>query len=110
MDLEPVVVAGHRRQIARRHALTQPLAGVAAGAQLLQAVRVEAEHRVMLFREGELVRELEPGLYVFWKQAGKIVAKTVEISVPSALKKWLGELAQSSRTMSPAVPVSKPMV
>ena len=50
----------------------------AGGTRFLEAVRVEAHERVLLYREGDLVEQLGPGIYVFWKQAGKITWKSVD--------------------------------
>lgn len=47
--------------------------------RLLEGLRVEAHERVMLFRDGELFRELGPGTHVFWKQAGTIDWKSVDL-------------------------------
>ncbi len=45
----------------------------------LEYVRVEPHERTLLFREGELVGTLNPGRYAFWKHAGRIVCKTVDL-------------------------------
>ena len=45
----------------------------------LECVRVEPHERTLLFREGELVGTLSPGRYAFWKHAGRIVCKTVDL-------------------------------
>ncbi len=45
----------------------------------LECVRVEPHERTLLFREGELVGTLNPGRYAFWKHAGRIVCKTVDL-------------------------------
>ncbi len=45
----------------------------------LECVRVEPHERTLLFREGELVGTLSPGRYAFWKHAGRIVCKTLDL-------------------------------
>ncbi len=47
--------------------------------QLLAAVRIEAHERVMLFREGELIDQLEPGLFVYWLGGAKVTWKSVDL-------------------------------
>ncbi len=44
-----------------------------------EGVRVEAHERVLLFREGDLVEQLDAGLHVFWKGAGTIAWKTIDL-------------------------------
>src|SRR5690606_4503209 len=46
---------------------------------LLEAVRVEAQHKLLLYRDGELLDVLGPGLHVFWRNAGKITWKAVDL-------------------------------
>ncbi len=48
-------------------------------ARHFEGVRVEAHERVLLFREGELIDELGPGLHVFWKGAGQITWKSIDL-------------------------------
>ena len=47
--------------------------------RMLDGVRVEAGERVLLFRDGELFDQLGPGLHVFWKGAGNIERKVVDL-------------------------------
>ncbi len=61
------------------HPKIEAILGHSGGSQFLDGVRVEAHERVLLFREGELVKELGPGMYVFWKNAGKITHKSVDL-------------------------------
>ena len=61
------------------HSKIDAILGHNGGSQYLDGVRVEAHERVLLFREGELVKELGPGMYVFWKNAGKITHKSVDL-------------------------------
>ncbi|MEM9252315.1 MAG: slipin family protein, partial [Planctomycetota bacterium] len=39
----------------------------------------ESHERVLVFREGDLVGEFGPGMYVFWKNAGRITWKSVDL-------------------------------
>ena len=48
-------------------------------ARHFEGARVEAHERVLLFREGELIDELGPGLHVFWKGAGQITWKSIDL-------------------------------
>ena len=61
------------------HAKIEAVLGHSGGARFLDGVRVEAHERVLLFREGELVDQLGPGMYVFWKNAGKITYKSIDL-------------------------------
>jgi regulator of protease activity HflC (stomatin/prohibitin superfamily) len=49
------------------------------GARHLDGVRVGAHERVLLFREGELIDQLDPGLHVFWKDAGQVSWKSLDL-------------------------------
>lgn len=42
-------------------------------------VRVEAAERVLIYRDGSLVAELGPGLHTYWKGAGRIERKVVDL-------------------------------
>jgi regulator of protease activity HflC (stomatin/prohibitin superfamily) len=48
-------------------------------ARHLDGVRVHAHERVLLFREGELINQLGPGLHVFWKGAGQVTWKPIDL-------------------------------
>lgn len=61
------------------HPKVEAILGFCGGGTYLDGVRVESHERVLLFREGELVGELSPGLHVFWKQTGKVVWKAVDL-------------------------------
>lgn len=61
------------------HPRLETVLGHRGGALYLDGVRVEAHERVLLFREGVLVETLGPGMYVFWKNAGKITWKSVDL-------------------------------
>jgi regulator of protease activity HflC (stomatin/prohibitin superfamily) len=62
-----------------KHPKIEAILGHPGGSRFLDGVRVEPHERVLLFREGELVGQLEPGMHVYWKQAGKIVAKRLDL-------------------------------
>lgn len=50
------------------------------GAQrFFEYVRVEPHQRVLLFREGQLSAVLEPGRHVYWKQAGHIAQRVIDL-------------------------------
>jgi regulator of protease activity HflC (stomatin/prohibitin superfamily) len=57
--------------------LSAILAHPAAG-RFLDAVTVPPQHQALLFRDGRLTSVLEPGLYVFWKQAGQLAVRPVD--------------------------------
>ncbi len=61
------------------HAKIEAVLGHSDVARFLDGVRVDAHERMLLFREGELVAQLGPGMYVFWKNAGKITYKSVDL-------------------------------
>ena len=61
------------------HAKLEAVLGHAGGARYMEGVRVEAHERVLLYREGELVEQLGPGIHVFWKNAGKITHQSVDL-------------------------------
>ena len=46
---------------------------------LLDALWVEPHERAALFIDGKLIEVLEPGAYAFWKRAGKLNWKTVDL-------------------------------
>ncbi|MHC5048789.1 MAG: slipin family protein [Planctomycetota bacterium] len=48
-------------------------------ARQLDGVRVHAHERVLLFREGELLDQLGPGLHVFWKGAGQVTWTPIDL-------------------------------
>ena len=45
----------------------------------VDGVRVGAHERALLFREGELIDQLGPGLHVFWKDAGQVTWKPIDL-------------------------------
>jgi regulator of protease activity HflC (stomatin/prohibitin superfamily) len=49
------------------------------GVAHFDVVRVPTHERAMLFRDGELVGPLDAGLHIFWKDAGKITCKSVDL-------------------------------
>ncbi len=61
------------------HAKIEAVLGHSDGARFLDGVRIEAHERGLLFREGELVEQLGPGMYVFWRNAGKITWTSVDL-------------------------------
>jgi len=66
-------------EFAFTHPKIEAILGHRGGSLFLDGVRVEAHERVLLFREGELVSTLGPGMHVYWKHAGKIVWKSVDM-------------------------------
>jgi len=61
------------------HPKIEAILGFRGGSNFLDGVRVEAHERVLLYREGELVSELGPGMHVYWKHAGKVTWKSVDL-------------------------------
>jgi len=61
------------------HAKIEAILGFKGGLVHLDGVRVESHERVLLFREGELVAELGPGMHVYWRHAGKVTCKSVDL-------------------------------
>ncbi|MDH3585250.1 MAG: SPFH domain-containing protein, partial [Phycisphaerae bacterium] len=61
------------------HPKIDVILGHPGGVRFFEGVRVEAHERVLLFREGELVEQLGPGIHVFWKHAGKITWKAMDL-------------------------------
>ena len=66
------------------HPRIEAVLGHAGAARFLEAVRVEAHERVLLHREGKLVEQLDPGIHVFWKNAGKITAESIDLREQAA--------------------------
>ena len=61
------------------HSKIEAVFGHSDAARFLDGVRIEAHERGLLFREGELVEQLGPGMYVLWKNAGKITWTSVDL-------------------------------
>ncbi len=61
------------------HPKVEAVLGFRGGGSYLDGVRVESHERVLLFREGELMGTLNPGLHVYWKQAGKVTWTAVDL-------------------------------
>ncbi len=47
--------------------------------RFLQAVSVQPHERTLLFVDGRLIEALAPGRYAFWKHAGQITTRTVDL-------------------------------
>ncbi len=50
-----------------------------AASQHLMGLRVDPQERVLLFIDGKLVDELQAGLHVYWKGAGKITWDSIDL-------------------------------
>jgi regulator of protease activity HflC (stomatin/prohibitin superfamily) len=61
------------------HAKIEAVLSHSSAARFLDGVRAEAHERVLLFRDGELVEQLGPGMYMFWKNAGKITWASIDL-------------------------------
>ena len=61
------------------HPKIEAILGHAGASLYLDGIHVESHERVLLFREGRLVEQLDPGLHVYWKHAGKITWKSVDL-------------------------------
>lgn len=75
IDVEVFSVREPRLQHPRLNAVIE-FAGAARWAEL---VRIEPHEQGLLIRDGELAGVLRPGIYVFWKQAGKIAVRTIDL-------------------------------
>ena len=75
LEVEVFDVAGVRFD----HPKIEAVLGHPGGGKYLEGVRVEAHERALLFHEGKLIDQLGPGMYVFWKAAGKITWKAVDL-------------------------------
>lgn len=67
------------RDVRFEHPKIEAVLAHAGSNALLEAVRVEAQHKLLLYRDGELLDVLGPGLHVFWRNAGKITWKAVDL-------------------------------
>ncbi|MEO0586916.1 MAG: slipin family protein [Planctomycetota bacterium] len=61
------------------HPRVEAVLGFPGAAKFLDGVRVESHERVLVFREGELLDEFGPGMYVFWKAAGRLTWRSVDL-------------------------------
>jgi len=61
------------------HPKVEAILGFKGSSLYLEAVRVEPQTRLLLYREGELVNELGPGLYVYWRNSGKLNYERVDL-------------------------------
>jgi regulator of protease activity HflC (stomatin/prohibitin superfamily) len=62
-----------------QHAKIEAVLNHAGGVKFMEPIRVDAHERVLLFREGKLFEQLEPGLHVFWRSAQKLSVRTVDL-------------------------------
>ncbi|MEM1165871.1 MAG: slipin family protein [Planctomycetota bacterium] len=53
--------------------------GFPGGSRYLDAVRVEANERAILYRDGELTDQLGPGHFVYWRGGVAVTSKTVDL-------------------------------
>ncbi|NRA56608.1 MAG: slipin family protein [Phycisphaerales bacterium] len=61
------------------HPKLEAILAYPGGSSLLGGLRVDSHERVMLYRDGELVDELGPGLFVYWKGGASITWKSVDL-------------------------------
>ncbi|MEO1279824.1 MAG: slipin family protein [Planctomycetota bacterium] len=61
------------------HPKIEAILAYPGGSSLLGGLRVDSHERVMLYRDGELVDELGPGLFVYWKGGASITWKSVDL-------------------------------
>ena len=61
------------------HKQLDAVLNIPGASRFLEGVTVEAHERIMLFRDGKLVEQFGPGRYVFWKNAGQITWKAVDL-------------------------------
>ena len=75
LEVETFDVGG----LAFEHPKIEAVLGLPAAAEHLQGVRVDAYERLLLFRDGDLVDQLGPGLHVFWKGAGAVTWMAIDL-------------------------------
>ena len=73
------------------HPKIEAVLGFKGGSLYLDGVRVENHERVLLFREGELFKQLGPGMHVYWRNAGKITGSRL-----TCASRWLTCRARKS--------------
>ena len=61
------------------HPRLEAIVGFPGGAQHFNGVRVQSHERVMLFRDGQLIDQVGPGQYVFWRGGAAITWKSVDL-------------------------------
>lgn len=61
------------------HPKIEAILAFPGGSSLLGGLRVESHERVMLFRDAELVDQLGPGLFVYWKGGASVTWKSVDL-------------------------------
>lgn len=49
------------------------------GSQWLQGIDVDAHEEVLLYRDGKLIKRLGQGRYVYWKGAGRVTWKAIDL-------------------------------
>ncbi|MCA9309678.1 MAG: slipin family protein [Phycisphaerales bacterium] len=60
------------------HPRLEALLNHPGASRLLHGIRVDAHEQALLFRDGELVELLDPGIHVFWKGAAHVTWKSVD--------------------------------
>jgi regulator of protease activity HflC (stomatin/prohibitin superfamily) len=61
------------------HAKVEAVLAHPAASRYFEAVRVEDAERLLVFRDGGLVEQVGAGLHVFWKQAGRVTWKAIDL-------------------------------
>jgi len=61
------------------HRRLEAVLNLPGASRFFECVRVEPHQRVLLFREGQLSAVLEPGRHVYWKQAGNIAQRVIDL-------------------------------
>ena len=78
----PAVIEVERYSVSEGRFVHPKLEAILAhpgGSVLLGGLRVESHERVMLFRDGTLVDQLGPGLFVYWKGGASVTWKSVDL-------------------------------
>ena len=61
------------------HPQIERLLELPVASRFFEGVRVEAGETVLLFRDGRLFDRLGPGVHVFWRNAGQVIRKVVDL-------------------------------
>ena len=62
-----------------RHPKLDAVTDFSGGTRYFDAIRVASHERALLFRDGELIEQLGPGLHVYWKGNGTLSHRTVDM-------------------------------
>lgn len=66
-------------EVRLEHPKSESILNFPGAVRHFESIRVEANERVMLFRNGKLAEQLGPGHYIFWRGGPKVAWKTVDL-------------------------------